>query len=95
MRFAIFVVAAFLFLLPAHVALADTDDKIQRGSELYAEFCQGCHGPDHSEFDQFSGDFDDFRRVLEGETEEMPDFFGVFSDAEVMSLYAFLSSSRG
>jgi mono/diheme cytochrome c family protein len=67
-------------------------ESVARGAELFAEFCQGCHGENRSGLGQYAGELDSLRLILEGETNEMPDFFGIFSDEEVEALYAYLAS---
>jgi mono/diheme cytochrome c family protein len=76
-------IAAGVLLLPS-AALAD-------GAELFADFCQGCHGDNAEIFQAFSGTQDRFREILEGDTEDMPDFYGTFSPEEVAELYQYVT----
>jgi mono/diheme cytochrome c family protein len=64
------------------------------GAELFANFCQGCHGADKSGIGQYAGALEDLQLILEGETtNQMPDFYGVFSEDEVNALYSYLTVS--
>ena len=95
-----FVVAAraliggvlLMTLLPAGAQDAATASI--NGEKNYAQFCQGCHGADKSGFLDFSRTLDEVRAILAGETTEMPDFYGFFSDQEVAELYAYLISPQ-
>ena len=79
--------------LNSAVTIASSDETIAEGANIYADFCQGCHGQDRAGIGQYAGEPDDLRGILEGETEEMPDFYGVFSEDEVRSIYAYLTAS--
>ena len=73
---------------------ACADEHAVAGAKLYKEFCQGCHGEDKAGLQQFSGSLEDLQMILEGETtEEMPDFYGVFDEGEVASIFAYLTDS--
>ena len=80
-------------LLNSPVMIASSDETIAEGAKVYTEFCKGCHGQDRSGIGQYAGELDDLQRILEGETDEMPDFYGVFSEDEVRSIYAYLTAS--
>ena len=41
----------------------------------------------------FEGELADLRAILDGETNQMPDFYGVFSEDEVADIYAFLNAT--
>ena len=61
------------------------------GAELFANFCQGCHGADKSGIGQYAGALEDLQLILEGETtNQMPDFYGIFSESEADDIYAYL-----
>jgi len=76
-------IAAGVLLLPS-AAFAD-------GGELFADFCQGCHGDNAEILQAFSGTIDRFREILEGDTEDMPDFYSTFSPEEVTELYQYVT----
>ena len=76
-------IAAGVLLLQS-AALAD-------GGELFADFCKGCHGENAEILQAFSGTHDRFREILEGDTEDMPDFYGTFSPEEVTELYQYVT----
>jgi mono/diheme cytochrome c family protein len=60
------------------------------GAELYGSFCSGCHGQDAEQISGFAGSAERFREILEGDTEDMPDFYGTFEPAEVSDLYEYV-----
>jgi mono/diheme cytochrome c family protein len=62
-----------------------------RGEEIFAEFCQGCHGENKSGLINFSRSRDELQAILEGETDQMPDFYGIFSESEADDIYAYLT----
>jgi mono/diheme cytochrome c family protein len=68
------------------------DDHVARGQEIFAEFCQGCHGENKSGLLNFSRTRDELQLILEGETDQMPDFYGIFSAAEVDAIFAYLAA---
>ena len=70
---------------------AESADAAARGAKTYVEFCQGCHGGNKSGLTQFAGTLEDLQRILDGETNQMPDFYGIFSEAEVAEIYAYLT----
>jgi len=61
-----------------------------RGEALFAEFCQGCHGENKSGLVNFSRTREELQGILEGETDQMPDFYGIFSESEADDIYAYL-----
>ena len=61
------------------------------GQELYEEYCQSCHQPDAAGLEEFEGSLQDFAGILEGETEDMPDFYGFFNEEEVAALYKYIN----
>ena len=72
-------------------AVADGEDSISRGAENYETYCASCHGKDRGGLVNFEGQLEDLQLILEGETMNMPDFYGVFSEEEVADLFAFIS----
>ena len=61
------------------------------GSELFEEFCENCHGDNSAPIEAFDGTPERFRELMEGAGEDMPDFYGVFSDEEIDALYAYIN----
>lgn len=61
------------------------------GAEIYTDFCESCHAADAAGLNTFDGSLDAFQAILEGESEDMPDFFGVFDDAEIATLYRYVT----
>ena len=89
---AIPIAAAAVFAILPVATFADSDPEL--GSELYAEFCAGCHGADASGLSNFSDDAATFaERIEEGMTENMPDYAGVFEEDEIAAMFAYLSDS--
>ena len=62
------------------------------GEELFVEYCQSCHESTASVLEEFQGSRERFAEILEGDTEDMPDFFGFFDDEEVDALYQYISN---
>jgi mono/diheme cytochrome c family protein len=62
------------------------------GAELYAEYCQNCHGESKAGLVNFSMDLAAFTDRLEGMTEQMPDFADFFAAEEIASLHSYLSA---
>jgi len=83
--------ASFL-LVSGNAFCGEADDAVSRGEKFYVEFCQGCHGADKSGLTGFSGEREDLLRILEGDTDQMPDFYGIFSDEEVTEIYAYVTA---
>ncbi len=77
-------------LLSCNVLLAIDTDEISSGAALYTQYCQSCHGADKVGLDAFDGDLEALKLRLDGYTENMPDFSGLFSDDEVTAIYAYL-----
>ena len=69
------------------------DGDAELGLELYDEFCAGCHGADAGGLSAFSDDLSTFGERLEGITENMPDFAGVFEEEEIAALFAYLDQA--
>jgi mono/diheme cytochrome c family protein len=61
------------------------------GSELFEEFCVNCHGDNSAPIEAFDGTPERFRELMEGASEDMPDFYGVFSDEEIAALYEYIN----
>jgi mono/diheme cytochrome c family protein len=75
----------------AFVSTSFADDaQVQEGAELYAEFCENCHGADKSGLGEYNADLAAFTERLEGLTEEMPDFAGFFDEEEIVAMHAYL-----
>lgn len=88
-RFVLFAIAAAMFCNPAVSASED----VERGTKNYIQFCQGCHGADKAGLVNFQGGLEDFQAIIDGETSQMPDFYGVFSEDEVVEMYAYLKAT--
>ena len=69
---------------------AVASEEAERGAESYVQFCEGCHGADKAGLANFEGGLEDLQAILDGETNQMPDFYGVFGEDEVADIYAFL-----
>ncbi len=82
----------------APAALADSEsasaEQISEGGDLYNEFCERCHEDPALGMADFEGSREDLVERLEGMTEEMPDFWGLFSDDEITALYAYIQNSK-
>ena len=83
-------VVAFLGLSAAVASADDSADAAARGGDLFTEFCQGCHGENKSGLVNFSRSREELQLILEGETDQMPDFYGIFSESEADDIYAYL-----
>ena len=83
------VVTAALLLT---IGLAPLSAVAADGEELFAEYCQSCHEPDAAVLKEFQGSRERFNEILEGETQDMPDFFGFFQEDEVEALYQYISN---
>jgi mono/diheme cytochrome c family protein len=68
----------------------DNPESIELGAEVYAGYCQGCHGDDKDGLRDYNGSLEDLRVRLEGVTENMPDFVGFFDEEEIIALQAYL-----
>ena len=81
------------WLLPALVAAILIAPKTiaSEGADLYADFCETCHGADAAGLKTFDGSRDAFQALLEGESEDMPDFFGVFEDEQIDALFRYVT----
>ncbi len=87
----------FLFgAVPTAVANSESAsaEQISEGRDLYNESCERCHEDPGIGLAAFEGSRDDLVERLEGMTEEMPDFWGFFSEDEITSLYAYIQSSK-
>ena len=80
-------------LIVAAVAQAD-EARIAAGAELYAEFCETCHGENKTGIPEYTEDLETFTEMLNGETEEMPDFTDFFEDDEISAMHAYLAASE-
>ena len=79
------VLALLLFYPMTGVA-----ESLENGSKTYTQFCAGCHGADKAGLANFTGGLEELQAILDGETSQMPDFYGVFSEEEVADIFAFL-----
>jgi mono/diheme cytochrome c family protein len=87
-RQAVYAAVAGLMLSPTPGLAAD-------GADIFANFCQGCHGENAAGLRQFNGSTEEFQGILEGERDNnMPDFYGVFGPEEVAALYRFITGSE-
>jgi mono/diheme cytochrome c family protein len=82
-------ISAAIFFGPT----ASASEAVERGTKNYLQFCQGCHGADKAGLVNFQGGLEDLQAILDGETNQMPDFYGVFSEDEVADIYAFLKTT--
>lgn len=81
----------FVFLLVSRDVFSASDlSEASVGSALYEQYCQSCHGPDKAGLDAFDGNLKALQLRLDGYTENMPDFSGLFSAEEVTAIYAYL-----
>lgn len=71
-------------------SLAGIAGNAENGAKSYTQFCAGCHGADKAGLANFTGGLEDLQAILDGETNQMPDFYGVFSDEEVADIFAFI-----
>ena len=83
--------SAFLFGVCLLAAATGQADKQADGGALFDEFCSGCHGNNSIVLEDFSGTREGFQQILEGVTEDMPDFYGVFSDEEIDALFEYVT----
>ncbi len=88
-------VVALLGLSAAVASADDSTDAAVRGEKIYTEFCQGCHGEGKAGLAQFSRSREELQLILEGETDQMPDFYGVFDETEADAIYAYLTMAAG
>ena len=72
------------------IGLAASAATAADGQELFAEFCQSCHEPDATVLKEFQGSKERFTEILEGDTQDMPDFFGFFEEDEIEALYQYI-----
>ncbi len=98
-----YLVAAFVtctgyLFAAAPLALANSEsasaDQISVGGDLYNEFCERCHEDPAAGLADFEGSREDLVERLEGMTEEMPDFWGLFTPDEITALYAYIHNSQ-
>jgi cytochrome c5 len=69
-------------------------EQISEGGDLYNEFCERCHEDPAAGLADFEGSREDLVERLEGMTEEMPDFWGLFTPDEITALYAYIQNSQ-
>jgi mono/diheme cytochrome c family protein len=63
------------------------------GAELYEIYCSNCHGKNAEMLNGVVGTPERFREILEGATEDMPDFYGVFEPEQVEALYEYVATA--
>lgn len=85
---ALLILTAMMLFTPA----VNASEAAERGEKSYQQFCQGCHGGDKAGVANFTGGLEDLLAILDGETNQMPDFYGVFSEDEVAEIFAFLQT---
>lgn len=81
---------AGLLLAAAFVAAPASGDPLATGGRIFGEACASCHGAGAAGLAPYSGSLGDFREILSGKVNRMPDFHGVFSDEEIAALYAYV-----
>ena len=72
------------------VLSAENISEASGGAALYSKYCQSCHGNDKVGLEAFDGNINELKLRLDGYTENMPDFSGLFLDEEVSAIYAYL-----
>ncbi len=94
---AVVTCSCYLFAA-APLALANSEsasaEQISEGGDLYNEFCERCHEDPAVGLADFEGSREDLVERLEGMTEEMPDFWGLFTPDEITALYAYIQKSK-
>jgi mono/diheme cytochrome c family protein len=88
-RFGVQGAVSLLTLLTTVVSA--NPESIELGAEVYASYCQGCHGDDKDGLRDYNVSLEDLRVRLEGVTENMPDFAGFFDEEEIIALQAYLT----
>jgi mono/diheme cytochrome c family protein len=68
-------------------------DPLATGGRIFGEACANCHGTGASGLAAYSGSLGDFREILSGKVDRMPDFHGAFSDEEIAALYAYVRAT--
>ena len=81
---------------PATVANSESasTEQISLGSDLFDDFCERCHEDPAIGLADFQGSKEDLVERLEGMTEEMPDFWGMFTDDEIEAIYAYIRAAK-
>jgi mono/diheme cytochrome c family protein len=87
------LVSVTLFVGMIFSVTAGAAEDAERGAENYQQFCEGCHGADKAGLVNFEGGLEDLQAILDGETNQMPDFYSVFSEDEVADIYAYLEET--
>jgi mono/diheme cytochrome c family protein len=82
-----------LMILSGQVAAESAQQAV--GAELFGEYCAGCHGVDKSGLADYRGELYAFTERMEGVTENMPDFAGMFEADEIAALHAYLTATNG
>ena len=88
----------FCLFAAAPVAMANSEsastEQISLGSDLFDDFCERCHEDPAIGLADFQGSKEDLVERLEGMTEEMPDFWGMFTDDEIEAIYAYIRAAK-
>lgn len=88
----------FCVFAAAHAAMANSEsastEQISVGGDLYDNFCERCHEDPAIGLADFEGSKEDLVERLEGMTEEMPDFWGMFTDDEIAAMYAYIRAAK-
>ena len=79
-----------ILLVSCDAFSADDLSEVSSGAALYSKYCETCHGTDKVGLEAYDGDLEVLKLRLDGYTENMPDFSGLFSDDEVTAIYAYL-----
>ena len=92
------VACNFCLFAAAPAAAANSEsasaEQISVGGDLYDDFCERCHEDPAIGLADFQGSKEDLVERLEGMTEEMPDFWGLFTDDEIVAIYAYIQTSQ-
>lgn len=88
----------FCVFAAAPAAMANSEsastEQISVGGDLYDNFCERCHEDPAIGLADFEGSKEDLVERLEGMTEEMPDFWGMFTDDEIAAMYAYIRAAK-
>ncbi len=100
---AAFAPALLMMQLAAAQQIADADPaRIDEGKAIYAEKCSHCHGPGMlnagtitPDLRRFSGDKERFFTTVKmGKNNRMPPWGDLLNDAQIGSLWAYISSKK-
>ena len=92
------VVCNFCLFAVTPAAIANSEsastEQISVGRDLFDDFCERCHEDPAIGLADFQGSKEDLVERLEGMTEEMPDFWGMFTDDEIEAIYAYIRAAK-